>query len=373
MSVGNFKNALFICNEKFLDPAIPGGGVKFCTDEYISLIKTGFNIFEFPVRYRYSFLRKIKRKLNLHGYEDYFINDYSKQLKSFLAEKNIDYVFLNLTNTAAFAKLIKSISASIKVILCSHGNESGDYLHDISKHEKYLGYKKTTAIYNLGNMLLQEAEFRKYIDLVLTVSDVEEGIEKWLGAKAVYMVPRFIEKNKNIYEPIEGKVGFISDLSHEPNYFGMQQLCKALSTQDYKNLQVVLVGGGEERGKELENKYAFVKYLGYLAEQNLAEETASWTFALNPVFYFSRGVSTKLGKTLGMGYPVITTKIGMRGYEWTDGKLPMVENPHQMAKEILHLAFSKDQWYFYHNEVFKIQQSSVSYQSMMSNIMKLLN
>ena len=137
-------------------------------------------------------------------------------------------------------------------------------------------------------------------------------------------------------------------------------------------MQLILVGGGTVRGQELQNKFSFVQYHGYLPEDKLAEETASWTFALNPVFYYSRGVSTKLGKTLGMGYPVITTKIGMRGYVWDDGKLPVVKNPKQMALEIVRLAFDKKEWSFYRNEVFKIQQSSPSYSSMMVKIMKLI-
>ena len=86
-STGNLKNALFICNQKFLDASVPGGGVKFCTDEYISLIKTGFNFFQFPVNYHYSLLTKIKRKLNLQGYEDYLVSHYSKQLQLLFAEK----------------------------------------------------------------------------------------------------------------------------------------------------------------------------------------------------------------------------------------------------------------------------------------------
>ena len=159
--------------------------------------------------------------------------------------------FSTLPILRPFAKLIKSISDSVKVILCSHGNESGDYLHDIIKHEKYIGIKKKSATYNLGNMLLQEATFRKYIDVVLTVSDVEENIEKWLGAKAVYMVPRFIEKSNKSYNPIAGRVGFISDLSHEPNFFGIQHLCSELELLDNKKFAVNPCWRGNSKGARI--------------------------------------------------------------------------------------------------------------------------
>jgi hypothetical protein len=365
-------NALFICNEKFLDASINAGGVKFCTDEFLCLIKTAFHVIEFPVSYDISIRQKISRKFNLSAYNDYNVSKYKASLKTVLNENSITHVFLNLTNTATFAEIIKSISPSIKVILCSHGNESGDYLHEIVMHEKYKRLKKKSAIYNLGTMLFKEATVRKNIDVVLTVSDVEEGIEKWLGAKSVFMIPRFIEKQHGIYNPVQGKVGFISDLSHEPNFFGIVEVCKAVSLLAHQNINIILVGGGKERGESLQKQYSFVQHLGYLSEEKLAQEISSWTFALNPVFYYSRGVSTKLGKSLGMGYPVITTDIGMRGYKWTEGKLPECKTAQEMATLIIELSNVKNAWEHYKSEVVKIQASSPSYKQMMMEIKNYL-
>ncbi len=362
------RNALFICNAKFLDSSFNEGGVKFCTDEYLSLIKTTFIVTEFPVVYDVSIIEKVRKKFNLNAYNDYNPGKYKNSFKTILQEKNITHVFLNLTNTAPFAAVIKLISPKIKIILCSHGNESGDYLHDIIMHEKYNGLQKKAATYNVGNMLLKEAAMRKNIDVVLTVSDVEEGIEKWLGAKTVYMVPRFIANQNGIYNPISGKVGFISDLSHEPNYFGIREVCKAINLLHNEKIKIRLVGGGKERGEILQKEYSFVEYLGYLSEEKLAAEISSWTFALNPVFYYSRGVSTKLGKSLGLGYPVITTDIGMRGYKWTEGQLPTCKTAKEMASLITELSIDKNAFEYYKDEVIKIQASSPSYNEMMTEI-----
>lgn len=363
----SLRNALFLCNQKFLD-STNAGGVKFCTDEYLSLIKTTFNVTEFPVVYDVSIIQKLSRKLNLNAYTDYNPGKYKNSLKTILQEKSITHVFLNLTNTAPFAAIIKSISQNIKVILCSHGNESGDYMHDIILHEKYRGLQKKTATYNVGNMLLKEAAMRSNIDVVLTVSDVEEGIEKWLGAKTVYMVPRFIAKQNGIYNPVVGKVGFISDLSHEPNYFGINEVCKEINLLPNEKIKISLVGGGKERGEMLDKEYSFVEYIGYLSEEALAAEISSWSFALNPVFYYSRGVSTKLGKSLGMGYPVITTNIGMRGYKWKEGELPKCKTAKEMAALITALSTDRNAFEYYKNEVIKIQESSPSYNEMMTEI-----
>lgn len=362
------RNALFICNEKFLDSSINEGGVKFCTDEFLSLIKTAFLVTAFPVVYDVSIIQKVSRKFNLNAYNDYNPGKYKDALSNILQEKSITHVFLNLTNTAPFAEVIKSISSKIKVILCSHGNESGDYLHDILMHGKYTGLKKKAATYNLGNMLLKEAAMRKNIDVVLTVSNVEEGIEKWLGAKTVFIVPRFIAKQNGIYNPVSGKVGFISDLSHEPNFFGITEVCRAINLLPHEKIKIRLVGGGKERGEKLQKEFSFVEYIGYLSEEKLAAEISSWAFALNPVFYYSRGVSTKMGKSLGKGYPVITTDIGMRGYKWTEGQLPKCNTAKEMATLITQLSIDRNGFEYYKNEVTKIQESSPSYNEMMTEI-----
>jgi hypothetical protein len=364
--------ALFICNQKFLDSSFPEGGVKFCTDEYLALLKVKFDVVYFPLRYSNSLSYKVSKRIGISAYNDYEKDAYNESLRKLIKAHSIKYIFLNLTNTSVFAKCIKEIDSAIQVILCSHGNESGDYLHDIVKHKKFSGMKTMVSKYTVGKMLVKESTYRKYIDLVLTVSDVEVGIEKWLGAAQVFMVPRYIDKMQMHYNPILGRVGFISDLSHEPNFFGINEVCKAISQNNFHGIEIHLVGGGSERGYALEKEYPFVKYLGYLSNEKLNEETATWTFALNPVFYYSRGVSTKLGKSLGNGMPVITSEIGLRGYEWKNGILPTCKNANEMAILIDRLSKKDSEVKLYKEEVLKIQNSSASYLQIMEKILNFI-
>ena len=369
---GNKPTALFICNEKFLDSSLPEGGVKFCTDEFSELIKVKFEVINFPVKYTNTLAYRISKKLGTAVYNDYEPSAYAAALKKTMEENNTRHAFLNLTNTAPFAEVIKHIDPEVKVILCSHGNESGDYLHEVSTHAKYAGARKRLAARTLGKMLVKEAEMRSHIDLVLTVSDVEEGIEKWLGAKRIYMVPRFISKQQIPYHPVVGRVGFLSDLSHEPNYFGIKEVCNALQKSGNTAVEIRLAGGGKERGAALAQQFSFVHYLGYLPEAALEKEIASWSFSLNPVFYYSRGVSTKLGKSLGMGLPVITTDKGMRGYKWKTGEIPVASDAEQMASMIIDLSHNKEKQQYYHQQVLQIQQSAPSYADMMADIQSFL-
>lgn len=365
--------ALFLCNEKFLDDSIDSGGVKFCTDEFKRLIETHFTLEEFSVHYTNKFLFRIKKKAGISAYEDYDPQHYAAALKSKIEVGKIEYVFLNLSNTAPFAKLIKSLVPGIKIILCSHGNESGDFLHETVMHQKFCGIKKKSAYYNLGKMLARESEFRHYIDVVLTVSEVEVGIEKWLGANRVFMVPRIIGQENLEKNIIPGRVGFLSDLSHEPNFYGINELCKAIVDLGMDIPEIRLVGSGEERGEELARQFSFVKYLGYLPEEEMKKELATWSFALNPVFYYSRGVSTKLGKCLALGIPVITSKIGMRGYEWKNGKLPMGNTKVEMAEKTVVLSSNKGVIEFYCNEVKKIQSTTPKFEDVMQDILSMLH
>lgn len=376
IEIGNVKmrkkNALFICNEKFLDTNSNEGGVKFCTDEYMTLLSTDFVLINFPVAYSNNFWYKVSKKLALSSYNDYSATTFKQELIKSIKENKVKHIFLNLTNTTVFATLIKEIDNSIKVILCSHGNESGDFLHELVKHQKFRGFKKILATFSLGKMLTKEADLRKNIDLVLTVSDVEVGIEKWLGASQVYMVPRYIDKLQSSYNPIFGRVGFFSDLSHEPNYYGIKQVCEFLEKCNSERIELRLAGAGEDRGVELQKRFKFVTYLGFLSNENLLSECSSWTFALNPVFYYSRGVSTKLGKSLGNGMPVITTDKGLRGYKWNEGEIPICYDAKEMALMIQDLATDSAAWKKYRIEVSTIQNSAPSYNDIMVEIQPFL-
>lgn len=365
--------ALFLCNEKFLDTTINTGGVKLCTEEFKALLQMAFALEDFSVNYTHNFLYRLKKKLGVSAYEDYNLAHFKDALQEKIRTENIQYVFLNLSNTAGFSKLLKSIDPEIKVILCSHGNESGDFLHETVMHNKYKGFRKNVAYYNLGKMLASESEFRQYIDLVLTVSNVEAEVEKWLGAKNIYMVPRIIEKECLEKNTTPGRIGFLSDLSHEPNFYGINELCKAIAALGKAAPEIRLVGGGERRGHQLARQFHFVKQLGYLPEEAMKKELSTWTFALNPVFYYSRGVSTKLGKCLGLGIPVITTAIGMRGYHWQDGELPVCMSKNEMAEKCVQLSKDEVAIKYYSEEVKKIQTSTPKFENMMEDILVLLH
>ena len=356
------QKAIFITNKLYVDKSLNEGGVSFCTKEYIELIAQKFDLIIFPIAFRNSLWYRILVKLGLNNYQDYHNPKYRDELKSTILTHEVKHVFLNQCNTASLGiDIKKNIDKGVSIYLCSHGNESGDLLHEYTRFSKVQPiYKKLFSNYIMGRTIRTEVFQRlNFIDGVLTVSEVETQIENWLGAKKVMFVPRTLNYNPILYNNSIGTVGFIGDLSHPPNYFGLKSVFDALNRMDKNdNFQFRLVGSGSFWGEKLATEFPFVSYLGYLSNEELTNECESWSFFINPVFYYSRGVSTKLAKALGMGLPVITSSIGKRGYSWSAGKLPEAENPTEMAEAMLNLSFDLELINNYRNEVKLIARSS---------------
>jgi len=357
--------AIFLTNKIYIDKSLNEGGVRLCTEDYIELLSCKFDLLIFPVENRKSIWYRILVKLGINHYNDFNNQLKVKELHNLILKNDITYLFLNQCNTAFFGiELKKHIRDKISVFICSHGNESGDLLHQLTRFRNVLPfYRKVLANWTLGKTIRAEVNQRANgIDGVLTVSEVETQIENWLGAKKVFFVPRTIVFHPLPYNNQLGVVGFLGDLSHAPNFHGIKSLCEALKRiQNIKGLQIRIVGSSTAESEILQRDYPFVNCLGYLSNEELAKECESWSFFLNPVFYYSRGVSTKLAKALGMGLPVITTEIGNRGYQWEEGNLPTVNSPEEMANKILELAFNSDKIQHYRKQVIQIVNSTPTY------------
>lgn len=283
--------------------------------------------------------------MGISVFEEYDVNSYKVSIVESIKENNIKKVFLNLADTSLLASLIKKqFGDSIKVILCSHGNESGDFLHQSVRFKPFLPWiKRVTSPWRLGRILQKELEFRlAYFDLILTVSEIEYALEYWLGAKHAFYVPRIFKPDYIPWNPVNGRLGFISDLSHYPNYYGISSLCKAISEQpDLHNIEIRLVGKHCKNVDDLLEQYTFLSFVGYLDDAELRTEASTWMYYLNLVFYFSKGVSTKMAKGMNWGLPVISTIAGNRGYIFKQGGVVTATTPHQLAKIIKHRAFDR--------------------------------
>ncbi len=329
------EKVLFVTNRIFIDPQSAEGGVGYCTREYIDLLQVEFDVVLFPLQYNRSLGFRARAKGGLDVFEDYKAADYSDEIFTQISQHEITKVFINLSSASAVSEVIKSrLGDRIKVILCSHGIEAGDMIHHAVRFPSLLPKThRNTSAYKLGKTLQKELFFRlHYFDLVLTVSDIEVAIEKWLGAKQVFFVPRVLQNAFIPWAPIMGRLGFVGDVSHYPNYYGLQQLCKSIEKSNIRNAISIRVVGKPCRNLTLiATEFPFISCMGYMDNEQLIDEAKSWMYYLNLVFYYSKGVSTKLAKGMNWGLPVISTPAGNRGYGFENGSVNTVANADEMV------------------------------------------
>ncbi len=367
------EKVLFISNHTFLDITKPEGGVRFCTFEFIKMLRCVYEVELFALTINRSFLYRLKAKLGIDIYEDYNEQDYGHSLLTTIQARQIDKVFINLANASSVAHFLrKNLQNRVQLILCSHGNESGDFLHQSVRFPDSLSFvQQKTAPWRLGKILQKELMFRvQDFDLVLTVSEIEAAIEKWMGAVKVLFVPTVFNPEYLPWNPIIGRIGFIGDVSHYPNYFGLQSSSSALNTHQVP-IQLRVVGKPCDNLTKLQQRFPFVQPLGYLEGEQLQTEMGSWMFFLNLVFYYSKGVSTKLARGMNAGLPVVSTEAGNRGYALGDGICTFTD-AQSMASFLAIAAFDVAQASLARERVLAAVENFKEYKPIAQTVCKLL-
>jgi glycosyltransferase involved in cell wall biosynthesis len=314
---------LFISDKKFLNLEV-SGGVQLCTREYLTyLTQAGFNIIQFPIEPDKSAITRLKIKIGLEVYERYRIGTYLKDLINKIKTTEIKLVLFNQINITGWIVNLKSLlPADVKFVVLSHGNESGDFLHEAAKA------KRTSLLqtFRLGKMLIKESKvYSQFLDGVIVLSENELHINQWLGANKLLYLPRLLYPAFLDWQPQENRIGFVGTLDHLPNAQGLVGLLDALKTTQI-NIRLRLVGGPVSSGNSLAANYPFVEYLGQLTDEQLVQEVKTWSVFLNPVFWYARGASTKLAQAITWGIPCITTPAGRRGYDLYHDAISVSDN-----------------------------------------------
>ena len=317
------QKVLFISEAGYLRSDIRGG-VQLCTDEYIRYIRlVGYDVQEFPVKPSFSLVNRIKIKLRLDTYEHYDVAPYIDDLVKAIKSSPIKLVFVNQVSLSPWVETLKKhVPADVKFIGLSHGNESADYLNDITKP----GKPAFLQTWKLGKLLVKENHyFSALLDGVVVLSEQEVAINNWIGANNVLYLPRILEPGFLDWKPKRLVAGFAGTLDHIPNLHGIRYLAKALSEIKF-NGKLRIVGGPRVVGENFERQYPFIEYAGPIDDDELVKEVATWSMSVNPVFWYARGASTKLAQAINWGIPCLTTPAGRRGYELADESIVTADN-----------------------------------------------
>ncbi len=324
--------ALFLHYDNSLDN-VPGG-VQLCSREYFeTLTAAGFSLKTLKIENDIRMSNRVKRKLKPEPYQYNFNPDKAiADIKNALTE-SVQYIFLNQNVLRPLAKVIKqNLGQGIKIVVLSHGLASVDYLHEI---RAVRNLSKTdvsnTEVNYLGRQLVEETSHSPYIDHVFCLAPFEVEIEKWSGAKEATHIPRTIKETSLNWHPIKGRLGFVGRLDHPPNEEGFLMVFDELKKVKGNTVELRIVGSPREEGEKLSEAYEFVNYLGELTDEELREDASTWSAFLHPVFFYAMGCSTKLAVALGWEIPIVTTTMGIIGYIWSEGNIPIADHPEQFA------------------------------------------
>lgn len=324
---------LFITDRRYVDYQVKGG-VQVCTAEYMALLRAaGFDLLVHPIDHTHSLRVRLKLKFGLGAYDRYDCEALLPALLERLKSEHIRYVAINQVNLAGFALLLKAqLGDKVQVLVLSHGNESGDVLHEIVRQRSMRGLARGRDAGRLGSLLLHEADlYSNAADCVLCLSETEQEINRWLGAAKTLFVPRTFTPAFLEYHPRLDRIGFVGTLDHLPNREGLLMFLHAFEKINVREVKLRIVGAPASAGKWFERSFSCVEYAGILGDDDLAQEAATWACCLNPVFWYARGASTKLAKPIEWGIPVVSTVPGNRGYVWRDGHVPVADDAASMA------------------------------------------
>ena len=171
------------------------GGVQICSKEFLDVVRAASDsTVTFEVKWSRKPHLRLRRKLHLGSYLGYDVASYSEDLGRALSENEITHVFLNKAELLRFARLVRQLSRNVVIVVMSHGNQTGDDLYEVAGPEGRGGGVRALGLtWKLGIDLKTESYFRhRFVDAVCVMSEEEAVLERWLGAKKVFFIPRIV-------------------------------------------------------------------------------------------------------------------------------------------------------------------------------------
>lgn len=330
---------LFVATDYAL--ASTPGGQQLCTQEYLAALQcAGIALETMKFKAENSLKYKVLRRIDVRPYRYFLPNDLAGRVVQRADQTKSTHIFLNTVDLAPLGWKLKKNAPALQVVLLSHGLESVDYIHTLRTQRgrsDFAGLQRN-QVHRLGRQLIEECRQRAHIDAVLCLAAFEAEIERWLGARRVLVVPRTIKRANIEWTPISGRIGFVGRLDHPPNREGLVEVLDKLASSAVKNVDVRIAGAPLEIGKNFAKRWPFVTYLGVISDHDLLREAGTWTCAMNPIFCFARGASTKLAIMAAWGIPLVTTPAGARGYEWRQSGPVICDTPREIAATVFEIS-----------------------------------
>lgn len=204
-----------------------------------------------------------------------------------------------------------------------------------------------------------EKKFARMSDHVLTVTNDESEIVKGWNVKNVSVLP-------NIHIPrIDGAPSFsardglifIGNYLHPPNEDAVNFLVSEVMPSVWSSIpeiQLTLLGSNPSP-KVLDLVSERVSVTGFIEDVTPYFDLAK--VFISPLRY-GAGMKGKIGQSMSLGLPVVTTSIGAEGLYLNNGKNALIaDDPFDIANSIVTLIKDEDTWTHLSNESIKSMQN----------------
>ncbi len=192
-----------------------------------------------------------------------------------------------------------------------------------------------------------ELNYANQAEATVVVTEDEKQVLSSLGVKNVWVIPNIHEEislsEKVAFDQRSGLV-FIGSYNHPPNIDAVKWLCleiMPLVWASRPDITVNLLGSNlKDEVKELANDQVIVT--GYVPEvEPYFQKSRIFVAPLR----FGAGMKGKIGQSLSLGLPTITTKIGAEGMGLIDHQDVLIaDNAEEFAQAVIELYDNMELW-----------------------------
>jgi glycosyltransferase involved in cell wall biosynthesis len=192
----------------------------------------------------------------------------------------------------------------------------------------------------------KEKKFSKQSDITLTVTqDEAKVVERW-DVKRVFVLPNIHVPRGGQIPPFSGRGGllFIGSYLHPPNVDAVKFLVNEILPivwRKFPQMQVTLLGSNPNNDV-LDLSTDRVKVTGFIEDVVPYFDLAQ--IFVSPLRY-GAGMKGKIGQSMSLGLPVVTTTIGAEGMFLENEKNALIsDNPLEISENILRLGSDEELW-----------------------------
>lgn len=234
---------------------------------------------------------------------------------------------------------IKKLFPGLKFNLTEHDMTAQSYERKV---EESCGIKKIYTAYQLKQILKREKEYCTKADYLFTLNRKDKRLiaERYGREDCTVINPYYGIDDEILYgdvddvNKVDGTICFLGQMAREENYLAAMRLIEIAARVRVKvpQLQLYIVGNQPpETLRAMENE--FVHVTGFVEDVDAYLERAQ--LAVFPLT-LGAGIKLKVLRSLAVGTPVITGKVGAEGIDEAGEVIVLAETDEEYEKQIIY-------------------------------------